>query len=965
MSGKSKENLENIEKQRQLLLSGQYNSLFNDLTLNIPFRFIAYNKPEIMNDFFEDLFNKLINAKSGFGHEDAWTFDNVIRIIAPRMQFPDREHVFDFLIKTCRIPEGHINFNRPEQIPGHMFPERNIYLSRYAMGQIVNTLLGQDKGFQNDLNAELLIKPNPENFERGKNQFESEMRLMFSDYFFSHFMSDWPELTDNTWMRVRGELLRSEYSEAMKRFRLIINKNMKYTIDDEKIDEEMKYYRERFPGNLSDDKELRAYIRKNMEENFRDSTVEKFKQKFIFDTLFKQHNGPTFQQEYENALKSFGYEFTKKNPSDNSETKKWRKYRGDKEITAPKHSSTGALFTPDITFFMTWSINKFCDFIESERYYTQTKSRNKWFEERTNKFFMTLKEGLITESYAQYKNQFDFIKSNKFIDQHQYREAYMDVNHMRNGIGLKKTDKYTGEKKSEIPGTLEYWKSKPLALSENDVKELHYSILLRSNAQKRLQELHREYMENPSMDLLHKISREENDILFENVALYGFNFSGFVTPCVTLNKHGEFVPRKYIGPEKVITEFFPPLDKPQTLNPKSNQLSIFDQVAEPVLQIKPEEAVIKKTVTNTTLKKQIEFERIDFDKINSYYTGQNLISFLEDFLPGGQLRGREYSRASLYPSDTEIGNSFSYNIATGKFADFASDQSGTGVISLVMHAKGLNFNNKSDYIVAGKFLADWVGGSVLTETYVPTPKLMPKKSSGYLVPPVGTPAPEKIWFEKQYHNINQKWAYHNQNGRPVMYDCRLNLPNGKKVILPMKWGEYNGQPTWRNGAIPDNRPLYNLHIIGKYEIVCVSEGAKTADAISAYIKDAASVTWSGGSNAVMKSDWKSIRDKIVIIIPDADKKIAKSDNQIPGIKKDELLPWEFQPGQRAALQIAELLAPHNKIVHIVDTQPMTNIKDGWDIADAKEDNWTAEQVREFINIDGIIAGMSMIYNNQK
>ena len=115
----------------------------------------------------------------------------------------------------------------------------------------------------------------------------------------------------------------------------------------------------------------------------------------------------------------------------------------------------------------------------------------------------------------------------------------------------------------------------------------------------------------------------------------------------------------------------------------------------------------------------------------------------------------------------------------------------------------------------------------------------------------------------------------------------------------------------------------------------------------------------------MKTDWKSIRDKIVIIIPDADCKVAKSVHQIAGIKEGELIPWNFQPGQKAALQIAELLTPNNKLVHIVDTQPMAQIKDGWDIADAKEDNWTAERVREFIEIDRVIENIAFMKQYQK
>ncbi len=166
----------------------------------------------------------------------------------------------------------------------------------------------------------------------------------------------------------------------------------------------------------------------------------------------------------------------------------------------------------------------------------------------------------------------------------------------------------------------------------------------------------------------------------------------------------------------------------------------------------------------------------------------------------------------------------------------------------------------------------------------------------------------------------------------------------------MKWGEWNGKFKWINGAIQNFRPLYNLHLLKNYEIIYIGEGAKTADAIQFYIgnKGCAS-TWQGGTNAVGKTDWAQIKDKkLVVIIPDADKQYAKIDIPKRGIKKGDLLPWDLQPGQKAALEIAKILTTHNERIVIINTEEMSKIKSGWDIADAKENNWTAKRVFDFM-----------------
>lgn len=934
MSAKKTENLAEFEKQRQLILTGEYNSLFNDLRLNLPYRFLAYFNSTLLTSFIKDFESKLAATIGKFNGQDIWTFENIIGIIAPNYHIGERTSTLTFLKQICKVPEGHINFDR----------ENNIVLSRYGMYLLTTTLLESSNSLENDLNTPLFKQFSETDLDESKKSFEDEMRLMFAKHYFVHPEQEWHVLMDTVQTDVRANQLRQKDSEATARLRTIVNKYMKYPIDEERINREIEAYRSRYSKKGFDDPKRRQYIIEELQKDFTEESVEIFKQTHIFDPLFQKKDGKTFKDQYENALESFDFEYRHKNPElpVQNKPKKW--YNPD-NVSAPNYP--GAIFTPDLTFFMSWTINQFCDFIETEESKSKPRNKNKWFEGITNRFFSLLKEAFTIENINRFKGKLDFINCDKFINETQYREAYHNINKLMNGNGRLKMDRDIGEKIHENPGLLEHWKHQALySKPDRDGCSDKDCVVIRKRHEEVLKKLHAEYLENPSLELAKQISEKEKDITFECEAFYGCNFQAYVSVPVTLNEDGEFVMRRIIMPSKPVTEFNLPLEKQDSLNPKVKQLGMLE-IAVPYT-IQPSKVKKVKPV------KKPQFERIDFKKIEAHFTGQTLISFLEQFLKGGILRGKEYKRASLYPEDTDHGDSFSYNISNGKFADFASGQSGAGVISLVAYAKNLNRNNSSDLIEAAKFLADWAGGHFFTETYTPTPTpVVPKPKTEILVPPAGTPAPQKIWFIDQYYNIDQKWAYHNKGGIPIMYECRLNLPDGKKAVLPMKWDKWNDKLIWKSGAIPDNRPLYNLHMIEDYNIICISEGCKTADAVASYIKEALSTTWSGGSNAVKKTDWSPIKNKIVIIIPDADKKIAKQDMPSTDIKKGDLLPWELQPGQKAALEIANILQKDN-IIHIVDTQQMANIKDGWDIADAQLEGWSEQQVRQFINIDNVI-----------
>jgi hypothetical protein len=66
-----------------------------------------------------------------------------------------------------------------------------------------------------------------------------------------------------------------------------------------------------------------------------------------------------------------------------------------------------------------------------------------------------------------------------------------------------------------------------------------------------------------------------------------------------------------------------------------------------------------------------------------------LLPILRRLLPDGKVRGHEYVARNPRRADRAAG-SFSVNIRTGRWADFASDDKGGDVISLVAFIEGLS-----------------------------------------------------------------------------------------------------------------------------------------------------------------------------------------------------------------------------------------------------------------------------------
>ncbi len=193
------------------------------------------------------------------------------------------------------------------------------------------------------------------------------------------------------------------------------------------------------------------------------------------------------------------------------------------------------------------------------------------------------------------------------------------------------------------------------------------------------------------------------------------------------------------------------------------------------------------------------------------------------------------------------------------------------------------------------------------------------------------------------------WAYENEVGL-VGYVARWNLvgPDGqpRKEIRPLTYcADGRGGENWSVTGFPLPRPLYRLpELLARPDApVAVVEGERAADAGAELLPDFVVTTSPHGSRAAATADWSPTRGRTVIIIPDAD-----------------------EAGRAYAEEVRQLVSAAGAVrVIVVDSQRLgsgvvhdgrvepeaRHAPDGWDLADARSEGWTADLLLEQLRPD--------------
>ncbi len=111
------------------------------------------------------------------------------------------------------------------------------------------------------------------------------------------------------------------------------------------------------------------------------------------------------------------------------------------------------------------------------------------------------------------------------------------------------------------------------------------------------------------------------------------------------------------------------------------------------------------------------------------------------------------------------------------------------------------------------------------------------------------------------------WRYRHADGSDAGAVFRWDQDDGRKEIRQVSAADGG----WVCGAMPEPRPLYRLPQLlaaDTAETVWIVEGEKSAD-VGPQL-GLCTVTSAGGSNAAEKTDWKPVRGRRVVIVPDND-----------------------------------------------------------------------------------------------
>lgn len=218
---------------------------------------------------------------------------------------------------------------------------------------------------------------------------------------------------------------------------------------------------------------------------------------------------------------------------------------------------------------------------------------------------------------------------------------------------------------------------------------------------------------------------------------------------------------------------------------------------------------------------------------------------------GGEVQLRNPRRA-----DRALG-SFSVNASTGLWADFASEDEGSDLVSWWAHCRGLS-QSEAARELAERFAPDLLP---VSERRIPNPPA-----------PEGVPDPDFTRYTKRGERFAGAWCYRDAHGARLGYALRFDGREGKQV-RPLRWGG----SAWEPQAFQEPRPLFNLHLLAQRPgtPVLVCEGEKAAEAAGKLLPDLVAVTSPGGSKAAAKADWGPLHDRQVILWPDHDEPGAK------------------------------------------------------------------------------------------
>lgn len=285
-------------------------------------------------------------------------------------------------------------------------------------------------------------------------------------------------------------------------------------------------------------------------------------------------------------------------------------------------------------------------------------------------------------------------------------------------------------------------------------------------------------------------------------------------------------------------------------------------------------------------------EKINFKAVNAEALRQSQ-RVAEHFAPNGKRQGREYIALNPGRADKSA-RSFSLNLDTGVWSDFATSDKGGDLISYVAYANRQSQGDAARELA--KFLGMDAAQSPASQNREPTSDNKPAAIFTPVYPPPLEAAATcpKRHPTKELGNPSHYWDYLSTDGKCLlMRVCRFDRVSSggerKKEYRPLVYGtrDKNGQVRtgWHWQQLPSNRPLYGLHQLAtnRAKRVILVEGEKACDAAKELFPNTPCLTWSSGCKALEKTDFSPLSGYQVWYWPDNDTPGAASVAQLAAI----------------------------------------------------------------------------------
>lgn len=189
------------------------------------------------------------------------------------------------------------------------------------------------------------------------------------------------------------------------------------------------------------------------------------------------------------------------------------------------------------------------------------------------------------------------------------------------------------------------------------------------------------------------------------------------------------------------------------------------------------------------------------------------------------------------------------------------------------------------------------------------------------------------------HPMSASWTYRDESGKPLFQVQRFDTEDGKKEFRQISFWSTKKGMEWKRKAPDAPRSMYGLEkLAGKPgAVVLICEGEKSADAAALLFPEKITMACMAGAKSPGKSDFAPLAGRTVELWPDHDQPGADY------IAEVEKLATEAGATVSHALSLEWFQRMSGEV-----GAAMLEMPKGWDAADALENGFTAENIKELL-----------------